>query len=86
MAGSLRATVDIAINESVIVSFTPGSGPNKPPMVNVADINNLNNEQMIRYIQKLQATLEQYKVWGEASVMAFKRKEEASVDTPRPQI
>lgn len=55
-------------------------------MVNDVDLNNLNNEQMLQYIKKLQETLEQYKTREEASFMAPKISEAASFKTLRTQM
>lgn len=52
-------------------------------MVVEIDLNNLNNEHMMKYIKKLQETLEQYKAWEKASFMAPRMREEASIKTPK---
>lgn len=61
MAGSPRATVDIAIDERVIVSSTLDNRENTLPVINETDFKYLNNKQLLQYIQKLQATFDQYK-------------------------
>lgn len=44
MAGSSQAIANIVTNERVIVSSVPDNRENTPPMVNEADLDNLNNE------------------------------------------
>ena len=77
------AATKIATDEDAIISSTLSSGQNTPSIANEVDLNNLNNEQMLQYIKRLQATLEQYKTWEEASFMNPKVKEDACIDTPR---
>ena len=52
-------------------------------MVNEADLKNLNNEQTLQYIKRLQPTLEQYKAREEASFMTHRIREEVSIDILR---
>lgn len=57
MVGSPQATANIATNAGVIIFFASDNRQSVPPMVNEADLNNFDNEQMLQYIQRLQATI-----------------------------
>lgn len=50
MDDSPRATVNVATNERDIIPSVPNNKESTPPVVNEADLNNLNNEQIFQYI------------------------------------
>lgn len=50
------------------------------------DLNNLNNKQMVQYIKRLQAALEQYQAQKEASLGAPDVKEGTSFEEPRTRM
>lgn len=78
----LRVAVNVVINEGVIISSASDNEENTPPVIDEVDLNNLNNEKILQYIQRLQVTLGQYKAQEEASKMDLERKDEGS-ETPQ---
>lgn len=83
MVDNSRVAIKIATNKGAVIFFTLGSGQNTPSILNETDLHNLNNEKILQYIKRSQATLKQYKTQRETSFIATKGKEEASIYTPR---
>lgn len=85
MAENSQIVAKSAANRRAIISSIPNSGRDTPPIVNERDLNNLNNEQMMQYIKKLQAALEQYKTQENASCITPRIREKASFKSPKTQ-
>lgn len=67
IAESLWAIFKLTINKAATIPTPLESEKNIPPIATEMNLSAMNNEQMVKYVKKLQATLEQYKTREEAS-------------------
>lgn len=82
MVGRPRAITKSTANRGTTIPIPLESGQNTPPVPIEMDLNTLNNEQIVQYIKRLQATLDQYKAREEASQEIVRISEKAFQGTP----